>query len=86
MKDKEKTVKPSDAKSLANNVILTKPEAAELLRISPRTLDTARVERGLPYIQLPGCRKILFDRQQLLSWVESNTVNSPTEETTVVEK
>lgn len=54
--------------------LLTKNEAAKMLRISPRTLDTARAQRGLPYITLPGCRKILFDEQELLDWVQANSV------------
>lgn len=58
------------------NILLTKSEAAELLRISPRTLDTARAKRGLPYIVLPGCRKILFDREQLDEWLRLNSFNS----------
>ena len=63
--------------------LLTKSEAAQLLRISPRTLDTARMKRGLPFITLPGCRKILFDEQQLRDWVNAHCVNSISPKTEV---
>ena len=65
--------------------LLTKTEAAQLLRISQRTLDTARAERGLPYISLPGCRKILFDREKLEEWLRLNSVNPLAEEKATTE-
>ena len=60
-------------------ILLTKSEAAQMLRCSVRTLDTLRAERGLPYVQMPGCRRVLFDREQIAQWLQSvNTGNSST--------
>ena len=81
--------KTISTKTTSNNQfppkMLTKEEAAKLLRISQRTLDTARAKHGLPYISLPGCRKILFDREQLEEWLRLNSVNSLAEENVTTE-
>ena len=63
-----------------NNSYLTKPETAKLLRCSVRTLDVARTKHGLPYLIMPGCRRILFDREQVLTWLEQHNGDSDKED------
>lgn len=61
--------------------LLTKTECAEMLHVSPRTIDTMRVERGLPYLTMQGTRRILFDQEQVRNWLQSvNTDNEKKEQ------
>ena len=56
--------------------LLTKEECAQMLRVSPRTVDSMRAERGLPFLTLPMSRRILFDPEQVRNWLQNvNTEN-----------
>lgn len=50
---------------------LTKQEVSKLLHVSPRTIDTMRFERNLPYLTMPQTRRILFDKDAVLAWLQS---------------
>ena len=71
-----------EKEAILNKEMLDKSEVAKLLHCSIRTIDEERAKRGMPYLLMPGCRKVLFDRTQVLTWLESynnidnNNVNS----------
>ena len=57
--------------------ILTYKEAAQLLKISARTLERWTREGLIPYIRLPQRGRwsgVRFSRQQLLRWLRRRTV------------
>lgn len=59
----------------------TKEEVARALHVSPRTIDSMRAERGLPYLTMQGTRRILFDPEQVRNWLQSvNTDNEKKEQ------
>ncbi len=55
--------------------VLTKTEAAELLRIKPRTLDEWMRHKRIPYSKLPG-GTVRFRRDQLLDFIQKFQVGS----------
>ena len=54
--------------SSTNNAVLTKPEAASLLRIAPRTLDDWMRRGRIPFCKLPS-GTVRFRREQLLEFL-----------------
>jgi excisionase family DNA binding protein len=56
------------ANASPDSAILTKIEAAQLLRIRPRTLDDWLRRRRVPFCKLPG-GSVRFRREQLLQFV-----------------
>ena len=57
---------------------LTQAEAADLLRISPRTLERHRVAGTGPRFVKAG-RRVLYRRSDLEEWAASNTFSSTSE-------
>lgn len=51
--------------------LLTRPEAASLLRVSLRTLDTLIAEGHVPRPTSFGGRRVFFHREQLELWIRS---------------
>ena len=72
---------PSEAEQLRSEhpapVLLTEREAADLLRLSPRTLQRLRDAGGGPRFIRAGVRadagKILYDQAALVKWLDSRT-------------
>jgi hypothetical protein len=60
------------------NTFLTQTEAAEILRLSPRTLERMRLEGSGPEFMKAG-RRVLYREQGLLSWLEARTFSSTAE-------
>jgi predicted DNA-binding transcriptional regulator AlpA len=50
---------------------LTQREAAELLRLKPRTLELYRRHGKGPCYRKLGPRRVLYARAELLAWVDS---------------
>ena len=57
---------------------LTQNEAAELLRISPRTLERHRVAGTGPRFVKAG-RRVLYSQADLEDWTAANTFSSTSE-------
>ena len=49
---------------------LTVEEAADLLNVSPRSVHERTRLRALPLRKMPGQRKILIPREELLAWID----------------
>jgi excisionase family DNA binding protein len=62
-------IKPRDASSLPE--FLTQSEAAELLRLKPRTLEVYRRHGKSPAYRKLGPRRVLYSRTELIAWVDS---------------
>ena len=63
--------------ALSDQEILTYDEAAQLLKISARTLERWTREGLVPYIRLPQRGRwsgVRFSRNQLLRWLRQRTV------------
>jgi excisionase family DNA binding protein len=58
--------------------LLTQREAAELLRLSERTLERWRVSGSGPAFTKLG-KRVLYREPDLLEWVASHVVNSTSE-------
>jgi excisionase family DNA binding protein len=65
-----KPIAPTNA-----GAVLTKTEAAELLRIKPRTLDEWMRHKRIPYSKLPG-GTVRFRRDQLLDFIQKLQIGS----------
>lgn len=52
--------------------LLTRDETAKLLRISNSTLDRIKKQRKIPFYKIEG--KILFNKDELFSYVENSRV------------
>lgn len=50
-----------------------KRELASLLGISKRTLERWTNELGLPYKRAGSIRKVYFDEEQVMQWMEQRT-------------
>lgn len=59
-------------------LFLTQAEAADLLRISPRTLERHRVAGSGPRFVKAG-RRVLYRHEDLMAWATSNTFSSTSE-------
>ena len=59
-------------------LFLTQAEAAELLRLSPRTLERHRVAGSGPRFIKAG-RRVLYRRSDLEQWALANTFSSTSE-------
>ena len=57
---------------------LTQEEAAEILRLSPRTLERMRVTGTGPRFRKFG-RRVLYDRQDIFTWADSKAFASTSE-------
>ncbi len=57
---------------------LTQTEAAELLRISPRTLERYRVAGSGPRFVKAG-RRVIYRSSDIEAWTEANTFASTTQ-------
>lgn len=63
-------------------ILLTSNEAAEMLRISRRTLERLRVEGGGPrYLKVGGGKRsrVLYREGEILVWLERNSFGSTSE-------
>ncbi len=56
--------------------LLTTPEAAKYLGISPRTLEGYRSRGGGPPFKRLGSRSIRYDPDELQQWTKDNTYSS----------
>lgn len=62
-------------KITATPELLTSEEAAELLRVSPRSLNNMRSRGGgPPYVKLG--RLVRYDRRRLAAWIEARVRTS----------
>lgn len=72
----------SSPSSFGERNLLTTAEAADVLRLSPRTLERFRVEGiGPPYVKLgPGKRaRVAYRKTDLEAWVTSSVCASTSE-------
>jgi predicted DNA-binding transcriptional regulator AlpA len=66
-------ITPPDAPALPE--FLTQSEAAELLRLKPRTLEVYRRHGKGPAYRKLGPRRVLYSRTELIEWVDSCKVS-----------
>mgnify|MGYP001333304458 CR=1 FL=1 len=59
-------------------VFLTQPEAAEVLRISPRTLERMRVDSTGPRFRKFG-RRVAYAVEDIQAWADSRVFTSTSE-------
>ncbi len=58
------------------DALLREEEAADLLSLSVRTLQSWRIRRvGPPFVQVG--RAVRYRRRDLISWIDANTIGSP---------
>lgn len=66
-------------RAVGEKVLLTTPEAAEFLRLSPRTLERMRVQgTGPRFLKLgPGLRaRVVYDLEDLLAWLQRSHLST----------
>lgn len=51
---------------------LTVEDVAERLRCSRRTVHELTRTDAIPCVRLPGVRRVLFDEDELVEWVEQH--------------
>lgn len=61
--------------NLGASTFLTNSEAAEFLRLSPRTLEKQRVMGGGPPFRKFG-RRVLYSRSELQLWADSRSFDN----------
>jgi len=58
------------------DTLLREQDAAELLNLSVRTLQSWRIRMaGPPFIQVG--RAVRYRRRDLIAWIDANTIGSP---------
>jgi excisionase family DNA binding protein len=55
---------------------LTHDEAAEYLRMSPRSLHDLVAKRAVPHRRPAGCRRILYDAREIDLWLDGHELES----------
>jgi excisionase family DNA binding protein len=65
--------KPKEAKEETLPRYLSLKEAAEFLRLTPRTLRERTQRRQIPFIQ-EGGKLLRFDREDLIAWMTKHKV------------
>ena len=74
--------KSNDSHSQQTETYLTNNEAAELLKISPRTLERLRVTGTGPNFLKVGIGKrsrVLYKHSEIVEWLEKNSHQSTSE-------
>ena len=61
---------------MAEEHFLTVPQVAELLHLSARTVFNMTRDGRLPARRLPGTRKYLYVRQEILDLLDSNRTDT----------
>ena len=61
---------------MADEHFLTVPQVAELLHLSARTVFNMTRDGRLPARRLPGTRKYLYVRQEILDLLDSNRTDT----------
>jgi excisionase family DNA binding protein len=59
--------------------LLTQEQVAEVLQVSPRTLEDWRLRGGGPPFIKPSRRCVRYSRTALEAWVERQTVSNTTQ-------
>lgn len=67
---------PQRAASVRAPLVLTELEAADMLRLSPRTLQRLRLEGGGPRFMVLSLRRIGYPVAELEAWIAKNAVES----------
>jgi predicted DNA-binding transcriptional regulator AlpA len=67
---------PANTLSLDTDALLREQDAADLLSLSVRTLQSWRNRMaGPPFIQVG--RAVRYRRRDLIAWIDANTIGSP---------
>lgn len=61
------------------NTYLTQTEAAEILRISERTLERMRLTGDGPLFMKAGARRVIYSASDIESWLTERTYKSTSE-------
>jgi excisionase family DNA binding protein len=64
---------------------LTLEQVAELLHVSPKTVFNMTRDGRLPARRLPGTRRYLFVRREIIDLVEQHRTDAPTDAKEVTE-
>ena len=67
------------------SIFLTTNEAAQFLRLSPRTLEKWRVEGSGPIFRKLGRKKVVYTKSDLVAWTETG-LRLPTADPSVTQK
>ena len=65
--------------SVTHALVLTQEQVAQLLQVSPRTLEDWRLRGGGPPFVKASRRCVRYPRAALETWVQTRTVGSTTE-------
>ena len=67
---------PANTLSLDTDALLREQDAADLLSLSVRTLQSWRIRMaGPPFVQVG--RAVRYRRRDLIAWIDANTIGSP---------
>lgn len=64
---KEYALKPND--------VMTASDVCKMLGISPSTLRRMELYKGLPYMRIPGQKKLIFSRKEILNYLKQHKAN-----------
>ena len=64
-------------RDVAEDYYLTLPQVAELLHVSARTVFNMTRDGRLPARRLPGTRKYLYVRQEIIELLDQHRTDSP---------
>jgi predicted DNA-binding transcriptional regulator AlpA len=69
---------PTNRNFLDADALLREQDAADLLSLSVRTLQSWRIRMaGPPFVQVG--RAVRYRRRDLIAWIDANTIGSPME-------
>ncbi|SHH41096.1 helix-turn-helix transcriptional regulator [Bradyrhizobium erythrophlei] len=67
---------PASSLSLDTDALLREQDAADLLSLSVRTLQSWRIRMaGPPFVQVG--RAVRYRRRDLIAWIDANTIGAP---------
>lgn len=71
-----KSLKRQKTNDVKSKDIMTSSEVCDMLKISQSTLRRMELYKGFPYIRIPGQKKLIFSRKDIIEYLRTHKENN----------
>ena len=71
-----KSLKRQKKKEVKSKDIMTSSEVCDMLKISQSTLRRMELYKGFPYTRIPGQKKLIFSRMDIMAYLRTHKENN----------